>query len=54
MSMKLGKIVVTGLIAVSAISAIATPAFAKHGADDPVGVVDDRGGHGADDGPNHR
>lgn len=51
----MSKLIVTGLIAISAIGTVATPAFAKHGADDPAGhnVGDVRGG-GTDDPAGHR
>ena len=44
-----------GLTAIAAAALTTAPAFASKGADDPAGHVrgNDKGGHGADDGPNH-
>jgi hypothetical protein len=39
-------------ITATAVGGVASPAFAKKGADDPPGHV--RGGHGADDAPGHK
>lgn len=52
MSTNIGKLVLTGLIALSVVGTAATPAFARQGADDPADTTEDvRGGHGADDAP---
>jgi hypothetical protein len=49
--MKLDKLAAATGIFLSLAVAAPTVAFARHGADDPVGHV--RAGHGADDGPGH-
>ena len=49
--MKVNRIAAATGVFLSLAVAAPTVAFARHGADDPVGHV--RGGHGADDGVRH-
>ena len=50
--MKVNKLAAAIGIFFSLAIALPTVAFARHGADDPIGHV--RHGHRADDGPRHR